>query len=414
MADKLWNRNFTLLVIVQIVALFGNAILSFALPLYILRLSGSPALFGTVLALSFVPLIIMSPIGGIIADRGRKQRIMFWMDAVTALLIVAYSVASGIVLSVVPIVVVKLMALNVMQGIYMPTVMASVPFLVPSDKLVPGNAITNMVLSLSNAVGPVIGGILFSAFGLFPILAVSFVAFVIAGIIDLFIRVPYERRKARESLTRIVKTDLTQCARLAFREKPILGKIAVTLALFNIPSMAMIIVSLPVLITQTLDMSMRLFGISQGIMVAGGVLGGVLIGALEKKLTIGKAHLLLLAGSLFTAPIGLVLLLDPPAFTAYVVITASSAMIMMATQMVAIQVMAFVQGETSTELVGKIMSVVMVLFICAYPVGQLLFGVLLERFAEAPWLVMFAAVFMSGTVAVYSGRHFRGIATAGR
>ena len=89
-------------------------------------------------------------------------------------------------------------------------------------------------------------------------------------------------------------------------------------------------------------------------------------------------------------------------------------MIMMATQMVAIQVMAFVQGETSTELVGKIMSVVMVLFICAYPVGQLLFGVLLERFAEAPWLVMFAAVFMSGTVAVYAGRHFRGIAAAGR
>ncbi len=50
---KLWNKDFTLVVIGQIISLFGNAVLRFALPLYILEQSGSPALFGQVSALAF-------------------------------------------------------------------------------------------------------------------------------------------------------------------------------------------------------------------------------------------------------------------------------------------------------------------------------------------------------------------------
>ena len=41
---KLWNKDFTLVVIGQIISLFGNAVLRFALPLYSLEQSGSPGL----------------------------------------------------------------------------------------------------------------------------------------------------------------------------------------------------------------------------------------------------------------------------------------------------------------------------------------------------------------------------------
>ena len=49
----LFRRDFTLVVIGQIISLFGNAILRFALPLYLLRQTGSPALFGAVGAAAF-------------------------------------------------------------------------------------------------------------------------------------------------------------------------------------------------------------------------------------------------------------------------------------------------------------------------------------------------------------------------
>ena len=66
----LFTRDFTLVVIGQIVSLFGNAILHFALPLYLLRETGSLTLFGVVNACSFLPMILMGPIGGTAAGRG--------------------------------------------------------------------------------------------------------------------------------------------------------------------------------------------------------------------------------------------------------------------------------------------------------------------------------------------------------
>jgi hypothetical protein len=63
------GKDFMLVVAGQIVSLFGNAILRFSLPLYLLRKTGSSTLFGIVTACSFLPMIALSLLGGILADR---------------------------------------------------------------------------------------------------------------------------------------------------------------------------------------------------------------------------------------------------------------------------------------------------------------------------------------------------------
>ena len=68
MYQKLMNRDFSLVVIGQIISLFGNSILRFALPLYLLDQTGSSALFGSVLAISMIPMLLFSPIAGLVAD----------------------------------------------------------------------------------------------------------------------------------------------------------------------------------------------------------------------------------------------------------------------------------------------------------------------------------------------------------
>lgn len=50
---KLFRRDFTMVVIGQVISLFGNAILRFALPLYLLQVTESASLFGIVTACSF-------------------------------------------------------------------------------------------------------------------------------------------------------------------------------------------------------------------------------------------------------------------------------------------------------------------------------------------------------------------------
>ena len=76
----LFRRDFTLVVIGQIISLFGSAILRFALPLYLLRQTGSPAQFGAVGAAALIPAVLCSPLGGAAADRLNKGHMMAALD----------------------------------------------------------------------------------------------------------------------------------------------------------------------------------------------------------------------------------------------------------------------------------------------------------------------------------------------
>ena len=95
MQQKLFSKNFTLVVIGQIISLFGNATIRFALPLYLLNQTGSSTLFGTVTACAFLPAILLTPVGGIVADRVNKRNIMVILDFFTAAVIAAFSVLAG-------------------------------------------------------------------------------------------------------------------------------------------------------------------------------------------------------------------------------------------------------------------------------------------------------------------------------
>ena len=109
----MWNRNFIMVVIGQIISLFGNAILRFALPLYLLNETESAALFGVVTACAFIPMIVLAPIGGILADRVNKRNIMVVLDFSTAILVLAIIILLGKI----NLVVLLLCALFILYGI---------------------------------------------------------------------------------------------------------------------------------------------------------------------------------------------------------------------------------------------------------------------------------------------------------
>ena len=409
-ASKLWNRNFSLLVIGQIISVFGNMVLNFALPLYILDVSGSPALFGVVVGLPFVSLLILSPIGGIMADRLKKQRILFWLDVTATGIVVLYMLLSGLLTALVPIVIVKLLALNAVQGMYMPTVEASIPALVPSERLVPANSVIGSINALSNLAAPAVAGILLGRFGLFPILIVGAVCFALTAIMDLMIRIPYKKQQAHESIVKMVKSDMSQAFHFAVREEPILAKLAVIMFLFIMTIAAVILVGLPVLITQALGMDMEYAGMSKGISVIGVLIGSAIAGALGERLTINRIFLPIFLCCMTLIPIGLVFLFDTAPFTAYVIITAASTLTFMTGQLFQIPVWAYIQKVTPTELVGKVFSLVVIFPFLANGLGHLLFGALFEQFYMVPWLVIFVAAFLAGVVALYSRKHFNIVA----
>ena len=381
MKTKLFTKDFTLVVIGQIISLFGNAILRFALPLYLLRETGSALIFGLVTAASFVPIIVLSFLGGVLADRVNKRNIMVILDFLTAIVVGIIFILIGKV-STVPLLIVTLMILYGISGVYQPTVQASIPALVKEDNILPAGAITNQIGALAGLLGPIVGGILFGMFGIKPILIVCIICFLISAIMELFIKIPFEKRDNTLGITTIIKNDFIDSKNYIKNDKPIFGKIIWIVAAFNLAIASMIIVGTPVLIIKTLSLSDELLGFAQGALALGGLCGGIFTAIFSKKLRIEKSGNLLFASSLAIGVMAIPLLLNQPAIVSYIIITAMSFVMMALATIFTIQMLAVIQTQTPPELVGKIIALIMAISMSAQPLGQALYGFLFEILAD--------------------------------
>lgn len=400
-----FGRDFLLVVIGQIISLFGNAILRFALPLYLLRQTGSPALFGVVTACSFAPMVVLSMAGGVLADRVNKRNIMVGLDFSTAAIILLFYAALGR-LPTVPLFIAVLMLLYGISGTYQPAVQASVPLLVQKEKLIAGNAVINQVNTLSGLLGPVAGGVLFTLWGIGPILLLSAACFAFSAVMEIFIRIPHERRPSEAGVFQVVRQDLQECVRFVRSEKPVFVSVVVLVAMFNLVLSAVMIVGTPILITQVLGMSDTLYGLTQGALALGGLCGGALAAACGDKLRVQKAHLLLLACSAAVAVMGLSLWLRLPPLVSYAAITLMSFAAMGASTLFMVQIYTLVQVQTPPQLVGKVMAALISIAMCGQPVGQALYGLLFGLFASYPYLVLLGAAGAALCISLCSRRVF--------
>ena len=298
----LFRRDFTLVVIGQIISLFGNAVLRFALPLYLLRETGSPALFGAVGAAALIPAVLCSPVGGVVADRVNKGRIMAALDFATAGLVLVFALLLGR-LPLVPLMAVCLMLLYGIAGAYQPAVQASIPLLAGEDRLTSANAVINMVSTLSGLLGPVIGGVLFGAFGIRPILWVSTACFLLSAVMELFLRIPHQPRGTEGGVLYTVGRDLAGSWRFIRRERPVFLSVTVVLCLFNLVLSAALIVGIPVAVVQVLGLDDLRLGVTQAAMGLGGLLGGGIAAVLGERLRLRRGSVLLAAASLTVAVI---------------------------------------------------------------------------------------------------------------
>ncbi len=402
---KLFKRDFTMVVIGQIISLFGNAILRFALPLYLLRETNSSSLFGAVTASSFIPMIIFTLLGGVIADRKNKRNIMVILDFTTAAIILLFIPMLGKV-PIVPLMIAVLMILFGISGAYQPAVQASIPLLTEKETLMKGNAVINMVSTLSGLLGPIIGGILFGSFGILPILFISTGCFVFSAVMEIFIHIPYVKQSDNKSVLRAAGFDLRECLAYVKNDKPIFLSVLVILALFNLVLSAAMVVGIPIMVVQVLEMSDTALGITEAAMGLGGLAGGIIAGTAAQKMKLKNGWITLVLCSLAALLMGISLFEFIPPLVGYIIITAGSFGAMCAATMFSVSLFTAVQQQTPPHLLGKIIAVITAISSCSQPLGQAVYGVLFDTLSNMPYTVMIGSAAASMAVALGSKRIF--------
>ena len=399
MNQKLFSKDFTLVVIGQIISLFGNATIRFALPLYLLNLTGSSALYGTVTACAFIPAILLSPIGGIVADRVNKRNIMVILDFFTAAVILAFSLLMNEV-NLLFLLTVTLMLLYGIAGAYQPSVQASIPALTSQEHFMAANSIINTISSFASLIGPVLGGVLYSVYGLKPVLWVCMVCFMMSAVMEIFIQIPFRKQASEGGILKTVRTDFAESIRLIRKEKPVIGKAVLSVCGINLFLSAMLIVALPYLVTEVLafeaSQANRLYGFAEGALAAGGLAGGIGAGIFADKLAVRKSGNFIVACAVCVFPMSASLVLFSSAIVNYIVITVCSFAITTCSALFTVQMMSLIQTETPQNLIGKVIAVILTVSMCAQPLGNAFYGVLFEICKGREY----AAVLFSGVVSL--------------
>lgn len=265
------NPTFYKITVCQIITLFGNAALRFALPLYLLRRTDSAALYGSVTALALVPMLLGTLAGGVLADRCRKQKIMAVLDTVSAIGMAAAAAAAAMPAApVTPLVLAALCLLYAVEGLYQPAVQASLPLLLNGAALARGNAVIQLVDTIDELLGPLLGSVLLHTLELRGLLLLCAVCFAVSALWERTLPIPYA--PAARSCLRLPPKAL-------FRQSRPLLRLAAVLALLNLAVVPAVTVGVPLLVVRYYAFSDTALAITQSAMSAGGLLGGVLAGA---------------------------------------------------------------------------------------------------------------------------------------
>ncbi|WP_245229244.1 MFS transporter [Priestia megaterium] len=360
----------------------------FALSLYVLDLTNSATIFGTIMGLSIVPAIVISPIGGAIADRFDKKKIMVILDLCTSLLIVVFAIllfsGNGTVITIG----ILLMALTLISSMYQPAVQASIPVLVPKEMLLKSNGIVSGVVSIANFVGPIAGSVLYSFTSIKVIVIVSALFFFAAAIIELFMKIPFKKR-APEPFAQMVATDIKEGISYIIHENRFILKsiaIAFTVSLFIAP---MFFVGLPYMIKVLFNMPDTYFGFAQSGISLSIIFSAMTIGLLKSKIRSDNLYLWIAgcAAVYFGMAFGTSQLIES-SFVKYLIVSSSSMLVMFALTVVNIYLNTIIQEKTPGNMLGKVMSIQAAAATTAIPIGQIIFGFLVDAFSSQIYLLI--------------------------
>lgn len=405
MKQRLFTRNFTLLVLGQAASLFGNFILRLALSMYVLEATGSAAMFAGILSVALIPTILLSPFGGILADRANRRNIMVALDLLTGI-----SVSGAAALlhesNALAVISALLVILSVLGAFETPTVQACVPQMQEGENIVRGNAVISQVASVAYFTGPMLGGVLYAAFGLGPVMWASAGFFFATALLECFIKLGLPGKPVggmepgngrdeaapgqanRPRLLSVIRADILDSVRFLSREQPGILKMLLLAALSRFFVMGIAVVGLPYLVRNVLALGAKHYGAAESALALAAILGSMGAGLLTGKLGTGRLWILLGAIGAFLIPAGFAFALPLPVMAVYSVSVAAFCGMQASVNIFSIFAVSLIQQRTPDRLLGKVMACVSTVTMCAQPIGQIVYGFLFDGLKDRVSLIL--------------------------
>lgn len=272
------NKNLLLFLSGKSISLFGTAIYTFVVGLYLLNITGSGLTFATNIVLYTLPIVFINPFAGVLADYVNKKYLVVGSDFINGIFLTGvYLFAMNFGLSTL-LIYFSTFLMTVFSVFFNIGIEAAKPSLVSDDKLVKINSFARIIESMSHLMGPMLGGLIYTLIDTKSFILINGLSFLIAGIIELFINYSYNttNNELNEQNTKGTYNKLKEGFEYIFTRPQLKILVYIFISLnffFNFT----IIVPIPYLLNTIWNVDSYVYGIVQSGLPIGMVLGAVLI-----------------------------------------------------------------------------------------------------------------------------------------
>jgi MFS family permease len=384
-------RNFQLFFGGQLISLVGTWMQSVAQAWLVYRMTGSSTLLGAVGFAGQIPVFLLSPVGGIVADRYSRRNIVIATQ--TASMLLAFALAALTLSGSVRIWHIFVLAalLGTTNSFDIPARQSFIVEMVGKRDLMNAIALNSSMFNASRVVGPAIAGLLVASIGegwCFFANGVSFIA-VIAGLLLMDVKRRETAAQPGSSISR-----LAEGFRFVIRNQPV-HTILILLGIVSVTGMPYTVL-MPIFAGRILHGGAKALGELSSVAGIGALAGAFLLASRRDVRGLGRWVALAALGfgaslTAFAASRHLWL------SAAILVPTGFSIMIQMGSSNTLIQSM------VPDRLRGRVMSVYSMMFMGMAPIGSLIAGAAATRFG-APATVAAAGVVCMAAAAAFRVR----------
>lgn len=373
--------RLTELLVAQLCAYSMLSALCFACPLYLFDCSGSSTLYGAVAAIAFVPGVLATPAGGILADHGRHRGVL----VVLGIFLMAASLLFIPMKCSLPLAVVVAAMLCVQYGIQSllkPMLQIEAVRMTGQEKVERATALVSQIIMMSNILGPVVGTAVYGCFGIDTLCETAALTFTISAL--LFggaLKQNASSETMGDGATRTTRrNDFRELIRYLSQNSSLLVVFLIA-AILNLALVGLTI-GAPVIVAKHLGMQSSFVGIIEVAMGLGGLVGSGLVGIWPHRFSF-KGICRYVAMICFGVVPIIVTLLSGPDELAFAALAAGSAWVMAWASITSVEIVSFVQRSAPKEFCGKVLALVYMTLSCATPIGQLVYGLAYDRWTPA-------------------------------
>jgi MFS family permease len=197
-----------------------------------LQKTGSATLFASMLAISILPRIILSPIAGVFGDWFNRKKTIVMLDFINTIVLLVFGAimlwTNDLSIGLIYLLIIILETTEIFFDSAMSAVL---PSIIEKNNLLEANSFRTTIISFGQLMAPVLGALIFGVFGLLVAILINAVSYLLSAISELFIRIPKTTKDTPNKSLKVFKEDLIEDLRVVKKNKSIRTIISVALLL---------------------------------------------------------------------------------------------------------------------------------------------------------------------------------------